>query len=146
MRVERFIDGEEFMMTYGDGVADINIDHLVDFHRRHGRKATLTSVLPPERFGIINFGDDGSVKNFMEKPRDGGSWINAGFFVLNKDVIDYIDGDGCIRERFPLERLAKENQLMSYKHYGFWQAMDTLRDKNLLNDTWNKGNAPWKMW
>ncbi|MHC1709815.1 MAG: glucose-1-phosphate cytidylyltransferase [Methanomassiliicoccales archaeon] len=145
-RAERFIDGEEFMLTYGDGVADVNIDQLVDFHHRHGRKATLTSVMPPERFGIINFGDDGSVLNFMEKPQNGGSWINAGFFVLNKDVIDYIDGDGCIWERSPLERLAQERQLMGYKHHGYWQAMDTLRDKNLLNDTWNKGNAPWKMW
>ncbi len=145
-RVERFIDGEEFMLTYGDGVADINIDQLVEFHHQHGRKATLTSVLPPERFGIIDFGEDGSVRKFMEKPRDGGSWINAGFFVLNKEVIDYIDGDACIWERTPLERLAQEKQLMGYKHHGFWQPMDTLRDKNLLNETWNRGNAPWKMW
>ncbi len=145
-RVERFIDGDEFMLTYGDGVADINIDRVVDFHHQHGRKATLTSVMPPGRFGIIDFGADNSVKRFIEKPKGDGSWINAGFFVLKKEVLDYIDGDGCIWERTPLERLAQENQLRSYKHQGFWQAMDTLRDKNLLNDAWNKGSAPWKIW
>ncbi len=145
-RVERFIDGNEFMLTYGDGVADIDIGQLVNFHHQHGRKATLTSVMPPGRFGIIDFGADNSINKFVEKPKADGSWINAGFFVLNKDVFDYIDGDGCTWERAPLERLAQEGQLMSYKHHGFWQAMDTLRDKNILNDMWNKGNAPWKIW
>jgi len=145
-RVERFIDGDEFMLTYGDGVADIDIKRLVDYHKGHKRKATLTSVMPPGRFGILDIKENGSVKRFVEKPKGDGSWINAGFFVLNNEVFDYIDGDSCIWERSPLERLANENQLMSYKHQGFWQAMDTLRDKNYLNEIWNKGNAPWKIW
>jgi len=145
-RVERFVDGDEFMLTYGDGVADIDIGRLVDFHKGHKRKATLTSVMPPGRFGILDIGENGSVNRFVEKPKGDGSWINAGFFVLNNEVFDYIDGDSCIWERAPLERLARENQLMSYKHQGFWQAMDTLRDKNYLNDLWNKGSAPWMIW
>jgi len=145
-RADRFIDGDEFMLTYGDGVADIDVHRLVDFHHRHGRKATLTSVMPPERFGIIDFGANDSISRFVEKPQGDGSWINAGFFVLKKDVIDYIEGDGTIWERSPLERLASEGQLMGFRHRGFWQAMDTLRDKNLLNDAWNKGIAPWKVW
>jgi glucose-1-phosphate cytidylyltransferase len=145
-RVEKFIDGDEFMMTYGDGVADIDINRLVDFHHRHKCKATMTSVMPPGRFGIIDVGADNAVIKFVEKPMGGGSWVNAGFFVLKKDVLDYIDGDNCIWERAPLEKLSQERQLMSFRHEGFWQAMDTLRDKNLLNDIWNKGNAPWKVW
>ncbi len=145
-RVERFIDGDEFMLTYGDGVADIDISRLMEFHHKHGKKATLTSVMPPERFGILDFGPQDSISRFVEKPKGDGSWINAGFFVLSKDVIDYIDGDETIWERAPLERLAEEGQLMGYRHHGFWQAMDTLRDKNLLNEAWNKGKAPWKVW
>ncbi len=137
-------DQEPFCMTYGDGVADIHIGALLDFHRSHGRKATITAVSPPGRFGALE--RDGSlVKSFAEKPAGDGGVINGGFFVLHPSTVDLIDSADTIWEREPLERLASSDQLMAFEHKGFWQPMDTLRDKLHLDDLWQKG-APWKVW
>ncbi len=144
-RVARYIGNEEFCFTYGDGVADIDIRALVAFHRKQGRLATLTAVQPPGRFGALVI-EDGRVGHFEEKPRGDNSWINGGFFVLSPKVLDYIAGDATYWEREPLERLAVERQLSAYEHRGFWQPMDTLRDKNQLEQLWDSGAAPWKMW
>lgn len=150
-RVGDHLDGDTFCLTYGDGVADIAIDDLVAYHRAEGLKATLTAVQPPGRFGalILHEGQD-HVAAFEEKPQggDGGesAWINGGFFVLEPDVLDYIDGDDTVWERGPLERLAADRQLAAYRHRGFWQPMDTLRDRHLLEDLWSSGKAPWAVW
>ncbi len=141
-RVVRYIGDEDFCFTYGDGLADINILDLVACHRRHGRLATMTAVQPPGRFGALEMVDD-QVTNFVEKPQGDGGWINGGFFVLSPGVEQYIDGDDSIWEQEPLQRLAKEGQLHAYKHDGFWAAMDTLRDRNYLEELWGSGNAPW---
>jgi glucose-1-phosphate cytidylyltransferase len=134
-----------FAMTYGDGVADVDVSALVDFHRSHGKLATVTTVRPPARYGSIVF-DGSAVSEFTEKPQTGEGWINGGFFVLDRRVLDYIDGDDTLWERDPLERLARDGQLMAYRHEGFWQPMDTLRERRLLEDLWASGRAPWKMW
>jgi len=144
-RLAPWIGNETFMMTYGDGVANINIQKLVAFHRRHGRLATVTAVRPPSRFGGLSFKDDCVIK-FVEKPQIGEGWINGGFFVLESGVLDYIEGDETIFEQKPLERLAEDGQLIAYHHDGFWQCMDTLRDVQLLSSLWESGNAPWKIW
>jgi len=141
-RLAPWIDAQTFMMTYGDGVADIDIRELVAFHRRHGRLATVTAVRPPARFGGLRFQGD-QVARFEEKPQIGEGWINGGFFVLEPGVLDYIEGDETIFEREPLERLAAEGQLMAYRHEGFWQCMDTLRDVRLLESLWESGKAQW---
>ncbi|MBA4696302.1 MAG: glucose-1-phosphate cytidylyltransferase [Legionella sp.] len=142
-------DFHPFCFTYGDGVSDVNITQLIDYHRAHGRLATVTSVQPAGRFGVLEFepiSNTGcSVSGFKEKPIAGG-WINGGFFVLNKKVIDYISDDSCIWEHEPLEELVRINQLMAFQHNGFWHPMDTLRDKRHLESLWNKGEAPWKVW
>lgn len=145
LRVREHLDDEDFCFTYGDGVADIDINALIDFHQQQGRKATLTSVQPPGRFGSIAF-ERGKVLSFEEKPQGDGSWINAGFFVLDPSVIDLIDGDQCTWEQQPLKTLASEGQLSAYHHRGFWQPMDTLRDKNQLEELWRSQQAPWKLW
>ena len=134
-----------FMLTYGDGVSDIDISKLLAFHRSHGRLATVTAVRPPARFGNLQLADD-CVARFEEKPQTGEGWINGGFFVFEPEVFDYIDGDVTILEKAPLERLASGGQLMAYKHMGYWQSMDTLRDKQALEELWNKGEAPWRTW
>lgn len=134
---------ETFMMTYGDGVADLDVRDLVAFHRRHGRLATVTAVRPPARFGGLAFDGD-VVTQFAEKPQIGEGWINGGFFVFEPRVLDYIDGDETMLERDPLERLAADRQLVAYRHEGFWQCMDTLRDVRLLNTLWETGRAPWR--
>lgn len=136
---------ETFMLTYGDGVADVDISRLLEFHREHGRLATVTTVRPPARFGGIRLDGD-RVSEFVEKPQTGEGWINGGFFVLNRRCLDYIDGDGTDWELEPLERLAAEEELMAYRHEGFWQPMDTLREKVLLDRLWQSGEAPWKVW
>lgn len=136
---------ERFLMTYGDGLADIDIPKLINFHDSHNKLATLTAVQPPGRWGSLNISGN-TVKNFQEKPEGDGSWINGGFFLLEPEVIDFIDGDDCSWEQEPLMKLAKNNQLMSFKHNGFWKAMDTLRDKRNLENLWNSGNPPWKTW
>ena len=133
-------------MTYGDGVSDVNISDLIKFHKNHGLQATITAIYPPGRFGALDIQDDTRVSSFKEKPIGDGGMINGGFFVLNQEVIELIERDETIWEREPLEKLAKSNQLKAYRHEGFWQCMDTLRDKKLLEDLWVTGKAPWKNW
>ncbi|HEX8618173.1 MAG TPA: glucose-1-phosphate cytidylyltransferase [Thermoanaerobaculia bacterium] len=144
-RVRNHVAGETFCMTYGDGVGDVDIRGLIDFHREHGRRATLTSVRPPGRFGIIEL-DEQRVVSFQEKPEEESGWINGGFFVLESSVIDLIDDDDTVWEREPLEHLARSGEMSAYRHSGFWQPMDTLRDKMYLDTLWSSGQAPWKVW
>ena len=144
-RVSDYLNDETFCFTYGDGLADINIKNLIDFHNKSKTKATLTAVQPPGRFGSLEF-ERGKVFSFQEKPKGDNSWINGGFFVLDPEVINYIDGDNSIWEQTPLKKLAKEGELSAYHHEGFWQPMDTLRDKNTLEELWDSQNAPWKCW
>lgn len=143
-RVKNHIN-EKFLMTYGDGLADIDIPKLIKFHDSHNKLATLTAVKPPGRWGALNISGN-VVKNFQEKPEGDGAWINGGFFLLEPEVLDLIHGDNCSWEQEPLIELAKNKQLMSFKHNGFWKAMDTLRDKRNLENLWNSGNPPWKTW
>lgn len=138
-------DGETFLMTYGDGVSDVNVTSLLEFHRAHGRLATLTTVRPPARFGRIGFEGE-RVTTFQEKAEESEGWINGGFFVLDPAALDYVDGDETIWEREPIERLARDGQLMAYRHYGFWSCMDTLKERNMLENLWASGTAPWKTW
>jgi len=144
-RVAEFIGNEPFMLTYGDGVSNINIPRLLEFHREHKRLATLTAVRPPARFGQMILAD-GIVTEFKEKPQIGEGWINGGFFVLQPEVAKYIEGDHTAWEFESLEKIAADGQLAAYQHEGFWQSMDTLRDVNLLEKLWREGNAPWKLW
>jgi len=136
---------ETFMFTYGDGVADVDINALLQFHKAHGKLATLTAVRTPARFGRMSISDN-RVTDFYEKPEEGEGWINGGFFVLNAKVLDYIEGDKTSWERGPVERLAREGQVTGYRHRGFWSCMDTLKEKNMLEDLWNTGRAPWRIW
>ena len=144
-RVAEYLDQEDFCFTYGDGVADVDIAKLVDFHKKQKTIATVTAVQPPGRFGALNITEN-KIEEFNEKPKGDGSWINGGFFVLSPQVIDYLKDDQTVWEREPLQTLAREGQLSSYIHRGFWQPMDTLRDKIYLDELWNSGNAPWKIW
>jgi glucose-1-phosphate cytidylyltransferase len=145
-RVASYLEEDEtFCFTYGDGVADIDIKKLIDFHQEHGKDATLTATYPPGRFGALDI-ENNQVLRFQEKPRGDGASINGGFFVLSKKVINRISGDETIWEQEPLKSLAQDGQLMSYKHEGFWQPMDTLRDKNKLEELWDNNKAPWKVW
>lgn len=146
-RAEKFIGGETFLLTYGDGVCDVDMERQLAFHRSHGRAATMTSVQPDGRFGTFEADGDGMVSRFLEKPRGDGSWINGGFFVCEQRVLDYItEGDSTVFEQQPLQSLAREGELCTYRHPGFWKCMDTLRDKTELNDLWKSGHAPWKTW
>lgn len=138
-------DEDAFCFTYGDGVSDVDISSLIAFHRDQKVKATLTATLPPGRFGALDM-EDTRVRSFKEKPKGDGAMINGGFFVLSPSVIDHIDGDSCIWERSPMETLAAQGQLAAYQHHGFWQPMDTLRDKAYLEELWQTGQAPWKVW
>ena len=144
-RVASFLRDEDFCMTYGDGVGDVDITALIAFHRKHGRLATLTATQPPGRFGALELRGD-EIRSFIEKPQGEGGWINGGFFVLSPKVLDYVTDDATLWERDPLERLAREGQLRSWFHRGFWQPMDTLRDKQHLEQLWESGKAPWKTW
>lgn len=144
-RLAHLLADGTFMMTYGDGVADVNLDELLAFHRAHGKLATITAVRPPARFGGLEFEGD-RVLRFTEKPQVGEGWINGGFFVLEPGVFDYIEGDATHWERHPLEQLAAAGQLMAFRHTSFWQCMDTLRDKRLLEQLWQSGAAPWQVW
>jgi glucose-1-phosphate cytidylyltransferase len=144
-RLAPYIGNETFMLTWGDGVSNIDLNKLLEFHRAHGKLATLTAVRPPARFGHLDFEGD-QVAQFTEKPQTSEGWINGAFFVLEPAVFDYIDGDDTQWEREPLERLSRDGQLMAYRHDSFWQCMDTLRDKRLLETTWQSGDAPWKVW
>jgi glucose-1-phosphate cytidylyltransferase len=144
-KVGQYVRNETFCLTYGDGVSDINIKELIDFHKKEKTLATLTAVQPPGRFGIITLRGN-RVTNFREKPHEDGAWINGGFFVLQPEVIDYIEDDFTVWEQEPLRRLSQDGMLSAYTHYGFWQPMDTLRDKNVLEELWQSGKALWKVW
>lgn len=145
-RVSDYIkDEESFCFTYGDGVGDMDIAATIAFHKKHGKQATLTATYPPGRFGALDI-NNGSVINFKEKPKGDGAMINGGFFVLSPEVLERISGDGCVWEQQPLNSLAEDNQLMAFEHQGFWQPMDTLRDKVHLEELWSEGKAPWKTW
>ncbi len=144
-RIKPYLNNKTFMFTYGDGVSDVNINDLLKFHKSHGKLATMTSVQPLGRFGTIELKEN-KIVNFYEKPQSDNTWINGGFFVLDPKVINYIKDDETIWERLPLENLAKEGQLMAYKHKGFWKPMDTLRDNRELNSLWESKKAPWKIW
>ncbi|HEY0797527.1 MAG TPA: sugar phosphate nucleotidyltransferase, partial [Candidatus Baltobacteraceae bacterium] len=144
-RLEPYLGKETFMLTWGDGVSNIDLRQLLAFHRAHGKLATLSAVRPPARFGHLDL-DGARVEEFSEKPQTREGWINGAFFVLEPEVFDYIEGDDTHFERGPLERLAREGQLMAYKHEGFWQCMDTIRDKRLLESLWDAGSAPWATW
>jgi glucose-1-phosphate cytidylyltransferase len=144
-RLKRFVSSDTFMVTYGDGVSDVPIDKLVEFHRSHGKIATITAVRPPARFGGLVLDGD-LVANFTEKPTTGEGWINGGFMVFEPGMFDYLDGDKSSLESTALERLAADGQLGAYRHEGFWQCMDTLRDKTYLESLWQRGDAPWKTW
>lgn len=144
-RLQRLLRGETFMGTYGDGVSNVALDRLLAFHRAHGRLATVTAVRPPARFGNMEFSED-RVTRFTEKPQVGEGWINGGFFVFEPGVLEYIPGDATALEHEPLEQLAADGELMAYQHDAFWQCMDTLRDRRLLDSLWASGQAPWKVW
>ena len=144
-RIERHLDGESFMLTYGDGVADINIDQLVDFHKNHNKMATITAVHPSARFGELTISSEQDVTSFKEKPQTRQGWINGGFFVLEPQFLDLIEGDHTVLEEEPLEKASKMNELRAYLHDGFWQCMDTARDKKALEEIWQTGKAPWKV-
>tara|TARA_B100000900_G_scaffold415869_1_gene447610 strand:+ start:1061 stop:1834 length:774 start_codon:yes stop_codon:yes gene_type:complete len=146
-RVKKYVQDEKaFCLTYGDGVSNLDISKLIKFHMQHGKHATLTAVQPPGRFGSLNLSSDDRVNNFLEKPEGDGSWVNGGFFVLNPVVIDRINDDLSSWEKEPLSNLAKDKQIYAFKHNGFWQPMDTLRDKIRLKELWESGKAPWKIW
>ena len=145
-RVAPYLDNEPFMLTYGDGVGDVNIRELVDYHTKSNKLATVTTTQPSGKFGALNLSDENQVLSFQEKPRGDGHWINAGFFVMQPEVLNYLGDDSTVLEKEPLERLAADGELVAFKHHGFWQPMDTLRDKNHLEDLWKDGTAPWKLW
>jgi len=146
-RAKAHIGNEPFMLTYGDGVADINIEELVNFHKSHGKAMTMTSAQPDGRFGALNIEEDNQVTHFLEKPKGDGGWINAGFFVCEPKVFDYItEGDTTVFEQAPLQNLAKDGEIYTFKHDGYWKPMDSLKDKNDLNKLWDNNLAPWKIW
>lgn len=145
-RIQKYVGEETFLMTYGDGVCDVDINRLVEFHKTHGRKATLTTVEREQQKGVLNIGNDGAVRSFREKNKMDGILINAGYMVLEPDVFSYISGDEISFEKEPLEQLAAENELMSYSHRGFWQCMDTKMEHDFLEKLWKEGKAPWKKW
>ncbi|GAB3891384.1 glucose-1-phosphate cytidylyltransferase [Spirosoma agri] len=145
-RIRHHIGNEPFLLTYGDGVGDVNITELVAFHQAHGKRCTLTAVQPSARFGALDVSDTNGVRSFLEKPKGDGAWINGGFFVCQPDVFTYIADDRTTWERYPMETLAAEGELMAFKHDGFWKPMDTLRDKLELETAWNAGTAEWKIW
>ena len=147
LRVREYLDDDAFCMTYGDCVADVDITALVQFHRDHDVLATVTAVQPPGRFGTLSLRQEGNrIEEFVEKPRGDGGWVNGGFFVCEPGVLDYVESDASIWEREPLEGLARDDQLVAYRHEGYWQPMDTLRDKMVLEERWASGDAPWKVW
>lgn len=145
-RIQKYVGNETCMMTYGDGVSDVNLDALLKFHREHGKAATLTAIQPGGRFGVLDIDDSQAVRQFSEKAKEDGGWINAGFMVLEPEAFSYIEGDQTYFEKEPLENMAKDGNLAAYRHEGFWKCMDTMRDKGMLDELWNKGNAPWKCW
>lgn len=145
-RVKEYLNGEPFFLTYGDGVSDVNIEEVLNFHKQGGRMATLTTVQPMGRFGALDILENGKITNFKEKKKEDSGWINAGFMVLEQEMIDLIEGDDTIFERYPLEEAARRGELDAYRHDGFWQCMDTMNEKKKLEDLWSSGAAPWKVW
>lgn len=146
-RIQKYTNNEPFMLTYGDGVGDINIKELVDFHKNHGKLCTVTSVQPSGRFGALDLSDENEVRSFLEKPKGDGSWINGGYMVCQPGVFDFIkDGDATVWEQAPMQNIALAGEMHAYKHHGFWRPMDTLKDKHDLNEMWESGNSPWKIW
>lgn len=145
-RIKDYVGDETFLLTYGDGLADINIASLIAFHKKNKKLATVTAVNPAGRFGLLDLDEKGNVSRFLEKPEGDGNWINGGFFVMEPAIFDYLEDDKTVLERKPLETLAAQGNLKAYRHEGFWYAMDTLRDKIYLEELWNTGNAPWKVW
>ena len=146
-RIDKYLPSDEpFLLTYGDGVSDVNIQEVLDFHKSHGKLATLTAVNPLGRFGVIDINKDATIERFAEKTREDAGWINGGFMVLEPKVLDYIENDNIVFENEPLENLSRDGQLKAYKHDGFWMCMDTKRDHDNLNEMWSKGDAPWKIW
>lgn len=145
-RIAPYINHEPFFMTYGDGVADVNLNALLEYHRKIGKKATLTAVMQPARFGTLNIEKSGEISSFREKRAEDGNWINGGFMILEPDIFDYIAGDDTFFEHEPLNTLAAERELAAFQHEGFWQCMDTQRDREKLEELWASGNAPWKLW
>lgn len=145
-RIQPFIGDEPFMLTYGDGVSDVDLKELAAFHQAHGKIATIMAVNVGQRFGVLDIRQGGQIQSFREKNDSDGAWINGGFMVMSPRVFDYIEGDRTVFEKDPLERLAKDGQLMAYQHHGFWKCMDTQRDKMQLEALWQEGNAPWKIW
>lgn len=143
-RIQDYIGNERFMLTYGDGLADININELLEYHIAKNKKITITAYLPENRFGILKFNSDGDVLSFEEKSKDDSDWINAGFMVCEPEIFDLLTNDNNVFEKEPMQSMAKNGQMAAYKHFGYWQCMDTLREKQILEDLWNKGNAPWK--
>ena len=145
-RVKNYIDNERFMLTYGDGVSNVNINELIAFHEQKGKMCTVTAVQPSGRFGVLQINEDNEVESFHEKRSEDSGWVNGGFFVCEPGIFDFIEGDDTIWERNPLESIARQNQLASYKHRGFWKPMDSLKDKMDLNELWNTNRADWKVW
>ncbi|MDD3218504.1 MAG: glucose-1-phosphate cytidylyltransferase [Lachnospiraceae bacterium] len=145
-RIAKYLDDEPFLLTYGDGVSDVNIADLVEFHKAHGKMATLTAAQPGGRFGILDIQADGGISNFREKKKEDGGWINSGFMVLEQSILDLIDGDETVFEKYPLEEAARRGELNAYRHTGFWQCMDTMREKEMLEKMWATNQAPWKVW
>jgi len=145
-RIRPHVGNEPFMLTYGDGVSDVNITELVKFHKSHGKYCTVTSVQPSGRFGALNLSSDQTVESFLEKPKGDGAWINGGYFVCQPEVFDYIEGDSTIFEKAPMEQIAADGQMKAFNHEGFWKPMDTLRDKHELEEDWSSNKAKWKIW
>ena len=145
-KIKDYVDNTTFMATYGDGLSNLNIKELVDFHNKHGKAATLTAVQPIGRFGAVDIRDDNEVSNFIEKPKGDNAWVNGGFYVFDSEIFNYIQDDETFLEKDPLENLAKTHQLLSFKHNDFWRPMDTLRDKQDLQKMWENNKAPWKVW
>ena len=145
-RVAQYIKDEPFLLTYGDGVGDVDISGLIEYHRQNKKLLTVTAVQPSGRFGALNIDEGNQVNSFLEKPKGDGAWINGGFFICEPEVLDYISGDSTVFEAEPLERIAADGQMVAYKHTGFWKPMDTLRDKHELENLWSSNNAPWKNW
>jgi len=144
-RIKKYVDGETFLCTYGDGLADIDLDALLKFHKSHGKIATMTAVQPTSRFGVLDLNDDGGIGQFKEKPQVEG-WINIGYFIFEPEIFDYLGDDTTVLEQEPLHRLAADGQIVAYKHEGFWEPMDTYREALMLNEMWDEDRAPWKIW
>jgi len=145
-RIKDYVGDEAFMLTYGDGVSNVDINSLLEYHKSHGKQATITAIQPGGRFGMLDIDDDNNIHNFKEKSVEDGGWVNGGFMVFEPSIFDLIEGDLTILEKYPLETLATDGELNAYKHHGFWQCMDTLRDKVHLEELWQTGKAPWKVW